>query len=118
MDVCILLLAHWFGDYVFQSSDMALQKSHSLKWLGIHTGVYTIVILVFCFFIFSFKTALLYVAINGVIHGITDFFTSKAAAKHIKNPRRFYPILGFDQLLHTVTLYLTYFYWEDIQSLL
>ena len=104
----LILLAHWTGDYAFQSSKMALGKSQHLKWLGIHVLAYTSTLFAFSVFIFSFKTAVLYTLINGALHGITDFFTSKLAAKYNETPRIFFPILGMDQLIHTVTLYTTY----------
>ena len=38
----------------------------------------------------------------------TDFFTSKLASKYQDKPRIFYPVLGFDQMIHGLCLYLTY----------
>ncbi|MDY8136136.1 DUF3307 domain-containing protein [Aquimarina sp. 2201CG5-10] len=110
-----ILLAHWVGDFVFQTSRMATEKSKQLKWLSIHVITYTAVLLIFALFVFSFKLAITYVLINGVLHGITDFFTSKLSAKYQETPRIFFPILGMDQLIHTVTLYITYL---NIKSLL
>ncbi len=104
----LLLLAHWIGDYAFQTSKMATAKSQHIKWLAIHVMVYTAVLCVFSIFIFSIKLALLYTLINGVLHGITDFFTSRLAARYNETPRIFFPILGMDQFIHTITLYLTY----------
>ncbi len=111
----LILLAHWAGDFLFQSSKMALGKSQHLRWLGIHVLTYTATLLVFNVFLFSIKTALVYTLINGVLHGVTDFFTSKLAAKYSEKPRVFFPILGMDQLIHTITLYVTY---QNIKLLL
>lgn len=108
MIFAIILIAHWVGDYLFQSTRMAVEKSSSFKWLTTHVATYTGVILAFSIFLFPWKTAILYVGINGLLHFITDFFTSKLAAKHQDNARIFYPILGFDQLVHGLCLYLTY----------
>lgn len=110
----ILLITHWLGDYVFQTSKMALGKSKHLKWLSMHVLAYTGVLSVCALVVFPLKIALSYTLINGVLHGITDYFTSKLAAKYQDNPRIFFPVLGFDQLLHVLTLYVTYLYLESI----
>ena len=107
MTVVLLLLAHWVGDFAFQTSPMALNKSHSLKWLTIHTVVYSASILAFCIFLMPLDQVWIYVGVNFTLHFVTDFFTSKWAYMHRKTPRKFYPIIGLDQLLHTSALYLT-----------
>jgi len=117
MNFGLLLVAHWMGDYVFQSSKMATGKSQHLKWLSIHTLVYTAVLLFFCIWIFDIKTAILYTFVNGVLHGVTDFFTSKLAAKYSEKPRIFFPILGMDQLIHTAILYFTFLHIDFLTSL-
>ena len=113
----VILIGHWFGDYLFQFSSMAVKKSYSLKWLGLHVLTYTAVLLLFCLCLFSVKLALVYVLTNAILHAVTDFFTSKLAYAYKDQPRIFYPILGFDQLIHTLTLYLTYLHLETIESL-
>lgn len=105
MTLSFILLAHWVGDFALQSSDMALGKSHSLKWLLIHVAVYTGVLVVFSLFLLPFDAALLFVGVNALLHALTDFFTSKWAAKYQDVPRKFFPIIGLDQLIHTLTLY-------------
>lgn len=108
MNFSILLITHWLGDYVFQTSKMALGKSKHLKWLAVHVLTYTVILCICSLFIFPIKVAISYAILNGILHGITDFFTSKLAAKHTENPRLFFPILGFDQLIHLLTLYISY----------
>ncbi|MEM1408188.1 MAG: DUF3307 domain-containing protein [Bacteroidota bacterium] len=103
----LLLLAHWIGDFCLQTSNMALYKSKSLKWLLFHVLTYTGVLLAFSTFLISLEDLAVFVGINGLLHGVTDFFTSKLAHRYKDIPRRFFPILGFDQLLHTLTLYWT-----------
>ncbi len=109
MVFALILVAHWVGDFLFQSTRMAVEKSSSLKWLSAHVATYASVLLVLTLFLFHWKTAIIYVVINGLLHFVTDFFTSKLAARHQQNPRLFYPILGFDQMIHGLCLYLTYF---------
>jgi len=110
MTFAIILFAHWLGDFVFQSSDMALKKNRSIKWLTIHVLTYSVIILLFVIFLFPLDLAIYYFLVNGVIHWLVDFFTSKAAARYYKKPRVFYPILGFDQFLHVLTLYYSLLY--------
>ena len=108
MTFALILVAHWVGDYLFQTTNMAVEKSASLKWLTLHVLTYMLVLGCFSIFLFSWKLALTYIALNGILHFITDFFTSKLAVKHQDNARVFYPILGFDQMTHGLCLYLTY----------
>ena len=107
MTFSLLLLAHWFGDFGFQTSKMALGKCYDLKWLLLHVATYTGILLVFCLFVMPIEDVLRFVGVNCLLHLITDFFTSKWANKHRKEPRKFFPIIGLDQLIHTLTLYWT-----------
>ena len=104
----LFLVAHWAGDFVFQTSQMALGKSSSIKWLTLHVLAYTAILLIFAVFALPNDVIIVYTLVNGILHWITDFFTSKLGAHYFKRPRVFYPILGFDQLVHVMTLYITY----------
>ena len=108
MDFIYLLVAHWVGDYLLQSTNMAVKKSSNIKWLLLHIGTYTLVLLVIGNFVFSWQIALGYAVINGGLHLVIDFITSKVAKQFQGNPRIYFPILGFDQLIHIVCLYWTY----------
>ncbi len=108
MDFVIILFAHWVGDFLLQTSSMALNKSKTLKWLGLHVLTYTAVLLVLSSLIFSWQVALGFAVINGLLHLVTDFFTSKLSARHIDKPRIYFPIIGFDQFIHLSCLYWTY----------
>ncbi|MEN1784736.1 MAG: DUF3307 domain-containing protein [Bacteroidota bacterium] len=110
MDFIAVLIAHWVGDYLFQTSEMANRKSQSLKWLGLHVATYGTVLLFCAVLLFSWQVALGYTLLNFIFHFITDFITSKWAARYQNNPRLFFPILGLDQLLHGIALYWTYLY--------
>ena len=114
MTFSLLLLSHWLGDFAFQSSDMALGKCHSMKWLLYHVGTYTAILLVFCLFLLPLSDVAIYVGANAVLHLITDYFTSRWAQKHRKVPRKFFPIIGLDQLIHTLTLYWTLEYLPEL----
>jgi hypothetical protein len=112
----IFLAVHFLADFVFQTSQMATNKSKSIKWLSIHVLTYTGVSSLSAGFIF-FKTQHLFVAaswllLNGILHFITDFFTSKWTSSlwAKNNMRGFFTVIGFDQLIHQVCLIGTYFY--------
>ncbi|AXT49515.1 DUF3307 domain-containing protein [Aquimarina sp. BL5] len=109
-----ILIAHWIGDFAFQTSKMAMGKSEEMKWLFVHVIVYTITLAMFSIFLFPIKIAIAYVLINSFLHGFTDFFTSKLTMRYRENPRIFFPLLGLDQMIHSITLYLTYIHLETI----
>ena len=102
--VLLVLAVHWIGDYLFQTNAIADHKGKSLLWLGLHVLIYSLTLIVFAFFVFTWQKAFQYVLINGVFHFITDLLTSKLHSRFRNNPRIFYPVMGFDQLIHTVTL--------------
>ncbi len=105
--IVTLLFGHWVADFLFQTEKMALGKSHSIKWLALHVLVYTVVLCVFCFFLLSWKVALLFAALNGLLHGLTDLLTSRLTALYKDNRRIFFLIIGLDQFIHSATLLIT-----------
>lgn len=108
MNFLVILGAHWIGDFLLQTSTMATKKHASLKWLFIHILTYTVVLLAISQLLFSWQVSLGFAVFNGAFHLVTDFFTSKLAARFVERPRIFYPILGFDQMIHVACLYWTY----------
>jgi hypothetical protein len=54
--------------------------------------------------------SLLFVTLNGVLHWITDYYTSKATRRYYENNemKNFWDTIGLDQLIHIITLLLTY----------
>jgi predicted Abi (CAAX) family protease len=100
-NIILLLVSHFIGDFLFQSTFMANYKSKSFIVLGLHAFLYMTPFLVF----FGWKFAIL----NGILHfcvdGITSRFTSKLWAK--KEQHWFFVVIGFDQLIHYTILLLT-----------
>jgi Na+-transporting NADH:ubiquinone oxidoreductase subunit NqrE len=110
-----LLIIHWVGDYVLQFNEMATRKSQSLKWLTVHVLVYTAALLTGTFVLvlvdmMAFDKVIVFVGVNAALHWITDLVTSRVADRVSDRPRLYYPLIGFDQLLHSVTL-LSTFHW-------
>ncbi|MEJ0054410.1 MAG: DUF3307 domain-containing protein [Bacteroidota bacterium] len=105
----LIFVAHWAGDFLLQTSSMAVGKSHSMKWLSVHVLVYSGTLFVFSLILFDLQVAAIFVLVNATLHWFTDFFTSKLASKYQNQPRIFYSVLGFDQLVHFSCLTYTYF---------
>jgi hypothetical protein len=116
-----LLVIHYLADFLCQTREMATNKSTSLKWLTYHVLTYTMV-LAFSMSAFMYftsdnagdtiMTVWLFTIINGVLHWGTDFLTSKGTTHFYKQENwfGFFSLIGLDQLIHTVTLLLTFNY--------
>ena len=91
---------------------MGNNKSSSIKWLSIHVLIYTLILLVGVSpLLIEHKTFIIkWVIVNGILHWITDFFTSKISKYfYLKNDLyHFWVIIGLDQLLHAITLMSTF----------
>lgn len=109
----LILIAHFVGDFLLQSDEMAKNKSSSWIWLSEHVLIYSVTLLVLVMLLeiigepqWFFK----WVAINAALHFVTDAITSRGTAWLFKNNERhwFFVLIGFDQLLHYAALILTY----------
>jgi len=99
-----ILVVHWFADFVMQSHWMASNKSSSNRALLAHIVTYT--------FFLSLIIHPVWGLVNGVLHGITDYFTSRWTSSLWKsgNTHNFFVVIGLDQMIHAITLFATY-YW-------
>ncbi len=125
--VLYLLTTHYVADFLFQSNEMALNKSKSIKWLTIHvatyTGIWFISMILYQYFnqvynnipidlnsIFKFST------VTFITHWLTDYFTSRWASKErlkaipTNNYKSFFSVVGLDQLIHYTTIILSFKY--------
>lgn len=99
----VVFTAHWLGDFVWQTDEMALNKSSDNSWLFAHCAVYsmTFIWLGFIFWILNFT-----------IHFCVDYVTSRINARLWAANRRhdFFVMVGLDQLIHIVTLTTLFYY--------
>jgi hypothetical protein len=113
---------------------MGLNKGKNIMWLSMHVGVYLATLLTFGMlfgeYVIDTTTGMFpiieYCILNAVLHWITDFFTSKISGwcylkmirfkesgkrnKELFWQYNFWGMIGFDQLIHTSTLLITYQY--------
>ncbi len=126
MVLSLMFITHFIADFLLQSREMGKKKSSEWAWLGKH-----LLIQFMCFLPFGIKFALL----NTIVHGIIDkniwnLYKYSAMVRLKKNPNHpllspdmtlpivqrwqyqedhwFYTTIGFDQLLHTLTIVILY----------
>lgn len=109
-----VLAAHFVSDFVLQSDRVATGKSSSNRILTQHVTIYTAGIYILAGFgalqvLPSWAWVAVWTALNGVLHWLTDWCTSRATSWLWKRERRhdFFVMVGFDQLIHGATLLLT-----------
>lgn len=116
-----LLSLHFVADFMFQSEEMAINKSKNNLQLTDHvlvyTGIWVIPMLIHCKFIgVSYPLTFAFLGITFVCHWITDYLTSRVVAQKFKNQEYYTPlpnlgaftIIGFDQILHYLQIFITY----------
>jgi hypothetical protein len=91
---------HFFADFILQNDKMAINKSHSFKWLTIHALTYGLP-----FLLLGWKYAL----VNAAMHWCVDAITSRCTAYLWKHEQRhwFFVVIGLDQAIHMTCLFLT-----------
>lgn len=113
-----LIWAHYISDFICQSDEMAVNKSKSVYWLSLHTLSYTVGLFISLWLLFfislggvvpSLLFLLKYCLLNGVLHGMVDFRTSKWTSYLWKKEMRheFFSVVGLDQALHMSILFIT-----------
>ena len=116
--ILLILFAHFWSDFVEQTDWMAQNKSKSNYALWCHVGTYILYlnmfIVIFAWFnpdTVNRKFVLEYVIVNGLLHFIVDYCTSRITSALWKMERRheFFVMIGFDQLIHYHCLFLTAF---------
>ena len=105
-----MLLTHWLADFCLQTDEQAKGKSLSIKLLTYHVGTYTLVMGLSSFYYFDdWRKCVIFTAITSVSHWITDFFTSRIGKPFWAKGdyHNGFVVVGFDQILHYVQLFVT-----------
>lgn len=114
----MLLFGHFLADWVLQTRKMAENKSNSWFWLSMHVLMYTVAF-TGCSLITFHNTQTLtplnglwFGLINGAIHFIVDAITSRFTSYFYTTNRKkaFWTTIGFDQLIHMLTIIITLYY--------
>lgn len=120
-----ILFVHWISDFVLQSGWMATNKSKNWIALSLHVLTYTIsmgtfmlLVGILAFAVSAEATTIMilaplaylkWIALNGVLHFITDAVTSRITARLWKknDMHNFFVVVGFDQFIHYSCLIIT-----------
>jgi hypothetical protein len=105
-----LLVTHWVADFVLQTHWQATNKSKNSMALIEHVAVYSATLAVCSIGIFGLHPDMaLFLTLNAALHFGTDFCTSRASAKlrAKQDWHNFFVVIGFDRLIHQVTLAVT-----------
>lgn len=119
-EILLILIIHWWADFIMQSHEQAVNKSRSFAHLLEHTIMYTscwwfawIVVLMATpnlDFLYWLYMLIAFIPVTFVCHTVTDYFTSRATRRFFdeKDYHNGFVVVGFDQILHYVQLFLTY----------
>jgi fatty acid desaturase len=116
-----VLLIHFLADFGLQTHEQATNKSSSIKSLSYHVGVYSLIWLVAAWFYFDFfALALLFSTITFVFHFATDYVTSRVGKPYWakQDLHNGFVIVGFDQVLHYIQLFLTIEFISNVKIIL
>lgn len=111
IEIFSIIIVHWIADFVLQTDKQAKGKSKNWSDLLFHTITYSII---FSLLLIPFlgKLSFVFFYITFIAHTITDYFTSRLNAKLWAkgDVHNFFVSVGFDQVLHYIQLFLTYYY--------
>jgi membrane-bound metal-dependent hydrolase YbcI (DUF457 family) len=114
VQIFTILIIHWVADFIFQTEEMATNKSKSNYWLTKHVKTYMFVLLPITLLIIYFGGtiygAFFWLIINGSLHWCTDYITSRKTSKLYAagDYHNFFVVIGFDQFIHYLCLFTTY----------
>lgn len=109
-----VLIVHWVADFVLQTHEQAINKATSAYYLNCHVLTYSFVwLFAACGLFERGNDIIIFTLFTYVSHFITDFFTSKASGYFFKIKQDYhngFVVVGFDQIIHYVTLFGSYLY--------
>lgn len=127
--VIVILFCHWMFDFVWQTEWQATNKYKNVKALLAHTVSYSLGWGLIGSIFFGFTYSMwMFVLITFLTHTLIDFITSRVSHNTLpkrtmltcqgkpcwyfyqgESYHRFFVNIGFDQMLHLIQLYLTYY---------
>lgn len=116
LGIILIIIIHWIADFCLQTDSQARGKSKEWRPLLQHTFNYSMCwlitgIIVYPSWAIFYNFIVPFVLITFVCHTITDYFTSRLNSKLWEQGKThlFFVSVGFDQVLHYVQLFGTYF---------
>lgn len=115
--VILIIFTHFVFDFIFQDTKWAVNKSHSFVSLLKHVFVYSLMMSLVMFFLLDLTGVIMFFIITFSFHLFTDYYSSKVISNMFKK-KQFgtsipnlgaFSFIGFDQFLHYLQLFLTYY---------
>ena len=109
----LLLLIHIMGDYFLQGNKVNGQKAIKLVFLCKHVGIYTALFIAISPFVLglTFLQGLAFSLINGSMHFVIDYYSSKFKIKYYEmNESKYNVTVVLNHSLHLIILIVTYLY--------
>jgi hypothetical protein len=117
-EIFLIIIIHWFADFIMQDEKWALGKSKNWSDLLIHTFIYSLSwSILMCYILLTPIKGVIFVLITFIFHTATDYFTSRIVSKKFANKQYgssipnfgAFTIIGIDQVLHYIQLFSTYY---------
>lgn len=114
--VLLIIVTHWIADFVLQTEQMARLKSSVPEFLFRHVFIYTAAFIPVAFILLEPTSAVTFLAINFTLHYLVDKITSPVTKVLFSNGTYYtnipnigaFSVIGFDQLLHYMCLFITF----------
>lgn len=109
--IIIIILIHLIGDFFLQGNKMSKNKANYPLSLIQHVSIYTLSFVVLSPLVLglTIQQGLIYSLLNGVLHLIVDWGTSKMKFKFWNNnENKYLKYVSLDQILHITILIVTY----------
>jgi hypothetical protein len=121
----LIIVIHYFADFIMQDEKWATNKSKSNLALLSHVTTYSLIWLVMSFVLFAHVVpgksnyvlpALVFASVTFVTHFCTDWITSRITSKMFAEGKYgsslpnwgAFSVIGLDQVLHYAQLFLTF----------
>lgn len=125
LSLILIFVLHFIGDFLLQPYWMKIKKSRQAKVMFLHILLYFSVMVVGLSIFFKTPLAVLYGALNAIIHLVVDYASSRVISGSSQDliirdgPEPIYErvdmhipilLLGIDQLIHNISLIVTWYY--------